>query len=471
MYVNMKKNTFFNIDIVKTILVLTIPILLSNLLQSAYQLIDAFWVWRLWENAVAAVSVSFPITFFLISVWSWFSIAWATLIAQYYWAKNFKKVNHVAWQTILLVVLVSILLSFIWYFSSWLILTLMWVEQQIFNEAIKFLQISFIWMVFVFSFFMFQSLLRWIWEVKMPMKIVFFTVLLNLVFDPLFIFWFWIIPAMWVAWAALATLFTQAIASCVWLYFLFKWNYWIKIDLSSFKPDFTYIKKAFFLWFPSSIEMSLRSLWLVVLTILITSFWTTAVASYWAWSNILQLVMILAMWLSMSTAALVWQSIWAKDIKKAQEIVNISSLISFLFLTFVWIIVFIFAKSLVWFFVPWEQLVIDWWAKFLHIIALSFWLIWIQMSITWVFRASWSMNTALILSIISQWVLQFPFAFILSNKTSLWLNWIWVAILVTNIIMVFISLLVYKKWDWKNKNITSDDKMSEEVYENIPIKN
>lgn len=465
----MKKNNALEWSIVKSILTLTIPILISNLLQSAYQLIDAFWVWKLWENAVAAVSISFPITFFLISVWSWFSIAWATLIAQFYWAKNFKKVNHVAAQTILLVVIVSILLSIIWYISAGFILWVMWVEAAVYNEALKFLQISFLWMVFVFSFFMFQSLLRGIWEVKLPMKIVLFTVILNLFLDPLFIFWYWIIPAMWVSWAALATLLTQSIATFIGLFFLFRWTYWIKISIPSFKPDFSYIKTAFFLWFPSSIEMSLRSLWLVILTILITSFWTTAAASYWAWSNIVQLVMILSLWLSMSTAALVWQNIGAKNIARAEEIAKVSSFLSFVFLTIIWIIVFIFAKYFVWFFVPWEQAVIDGWARFLHIISLSFWLIWIQMAITWVFRASGNMNTALILTIISQWVLQFPLAYILSKHTDLWIDWLWYAILITNIIMVFISILVFKKWDWKNKKLTKEDKLEEEVYENTVI--
>ena len=458
-----------NLSIVQQIFTLAIPILFANILQSAYQLIDAFWVWRLWENAVAAVSVSFPITFFLISVWSWFAIAWATLIAQYCWAKKQEMVNHIAAQTILLVVVISISLSVIWYFSSGFILNLMWVEKEAFSDALSFLRISFLWMVFVFWFFMFQSILRWIWEVKMPMKIVLVTVLLNLIFDPLFIFWFWIIPAMWVWWAAFATLCTQAMASIIWIFLLFKWNYWIKVSFKSFKPDFSYISRAFFLWFPSSIEMSLRSLWLVMMTFLITSFWTTAIASYWAWSNVIQIIMIVAMWLSMAVSALVWQNIWAKNTDLAQEVANTSIKISFTFLTIIWVIVFLFAKFFVWFFVPWEELVINLWSRFLIFVALSFWFVWIQMAITWVLRAAWSMKTALILTIISQWVLQFPLAYILSKHTSLWIDWIWIAILLTNIIIAIASLIIFLKWDWKNNNLTEDDKMKENVFEDTSV--
>lgn len=464
----MKKN-LFEWGIVKSILTLSVPILLANLLQSAYQLIDAYWVWRLWWDAVAAVSVSFPITFLMISLWSWFSIAGSTLIAQYYWAKKHKMVNHVAAQTILLVVFVSIIISILWYFSSSYILTLMWVEASVFNDALSFLKISFFWIVSIFGFFMFQSLLRWIWEVKMPMKIVMFTVLLNFIFDPLFIYWYWIIPALWVSWAALATLLTQTIASIIWMYFLFKWNYGIKINLLDFRPDFWYIKKAFSLWFPSSIEMSLRSLWLVVMTFLITSFWTQAIAWFWAWWNIVQIVMILSMWLSMATAALVGQNIGANNLERAEKIAKVSSIMSFWFLTFIWIIVFLFAHFFVWFFVHWDTEVVNWWARFLNIIALSFWLIWIQMSVTWVMRAAWKMNTALLLTIISQWVLQFPIAYILSKHTWLWIDWIWYSILISNIIMAIISIIVFYNWSWKKNKLTENDKIQEKVFEDVII--
>ncbi len=465
----MSKNTIWDKKIIMSIITLSIPILLANLLQSAYQLIDAYWVWRLWENAVAAVWVSFPITFFIISLGSWFSIAWATLIAQYYWAKKYKMVNHVAAQTILLVVLVSILLSILWFFSAWFLLNLMWVDDAVYSQALSFLRISFTWMVFIFSFFMFQSILRWIWEVKMPMKIVLFTVILNFILDPLFIFWFWIIPAFWVSWAAITTVITQSIASLIWIYLLFKWNYWIKINFASFKPDFWYIKKAFYLWLPSSLEMSSRSLWLVALTFIIAWFGTQTVASFWAGWNILQLVMIMWLWLSMATSVLVGQNIWAKNFDLAEKIIKLSSIISFAVLTFIWIIVFLFAKYFVWFFVPGEEWVIDMWARFLQIIALWFWLIWVQMTVTWVFRASGQMNAALVLSLISQWVLQIPIIYYLANFTTLWTDWIWYWILITNILMFFISLYLLNKWSWKNKNLTQEDVMQEKVFEDVAI--
>ena len=80
--------------ILKVLLALSLPIIGINLLQTGYQLVDAFWVGRLGANAVAAVSISFPINFLLISLSSGFAFAGAILVAQYAGAKNLKMVNQ-----------------------------------------------------------------------------------------------------------------------------------------------------------------------------------------------------------------------------------------------------------------------------------------------------------------------------------------------------------------------------------------
>lgn len=453
--------------IIKTIFTLAIPILLANLLQSAYQLTDAFWVWRLGWTAVASVSVSFPITFLMISLGTGFAVVWSTLIAQYVGAKNQKMVNHVAAQTLLMVVVVSIVLWSIGYIIAPLLLNLMWVAPVVFSNALGFMRVSFVGIIFVFAFVMFQSIMRGMWQVKMPMYIVLWTVCLNFALDPFFIYGFWIIPSMWVSWAAMATLSTQAIAAIIGLFILLKWNYWIHLKLHDFKPDYTYIKKAFFLWLPSSIEMSTRALWLVVMTFLITSFGTIAVASYGAGSNILQVITIPAMWLSMATSILVWQNIWAKNKERAAEIAKISSIISFTLLTTIGILVYFTAPYLIQFFIPNDTTIINWWAIFLHIIALSFWFMGLQLAITWIFRASGNMLTTLVISLISQWVIQFPLAYILSKHTSLGIEGIWYSFPITNILIAIVSVLWFMKWDWKKTSLTQGDKTAEKIFDEV----
>lgn len=467
--INKNLEMSLNWPIIKSIISLSIPILFANLLQSAYQLTDAFWVGRLGWDAVASVSVSFPITFLVISLGSGFAIAWSTLIAQYAWAKNQIMVNHIAAQTLVMVAIVSLFFWSLWYLLAPIILSLMWISQWVYVDALSFLRVSFIWIIFVFAFAMFQSIMRWLWEVKMPMKIVMWTVLLNFLVDPLFIFGYWFVPALWVSWAAMATLITQWIATIIWLYVLLNWKYHIHLKLHDFKPDISYIKKAFRLWFPSSMEMSARSLWMLAITFLIASFWTQAVASYWAWWNVLQLVMIPAMWLSMSTSVLVGQNIWAKNIARASKIAKVSSLLWFLLLTFVWIIIFVLAEYFIKFFIPSDISIIDWWAHFLRIVSLTFWFIGLQLATSWVFRAAWNMKTTLAITLIWQWIIQLPVAYYLSKNTTLGIDWIWYSFVITNILTALISVLWFIKWDWKKKTLTSEERIKEKIIEEVII--
>lgn len=98
----------------RALLALSMPIILGNLLQTGYQLTDAFWVGRLGAPAVAAVAVSFPVTFLVIALGSGLAMAGAVLIAQYAGAGRQDMVDHVAGQTPMMVLLTSVVLGVPW---------------------------------------------------------------------------------------------------------------------------------------------------------------------------------------------------------------------------------------------------------------------------------------------------------------------------------------------------------------------
>jgi len=468
----MKSNTSTLLEgpIAKSLFSLAVPIILANILQAGYQLIDAFWVGRLGGSAVAAVSLSTPIIFLSIALGVGFAVAGSTLIAQYFGAKNHKMVNHVAAQTLSMIVFVSIVLGAFGYVIAPFVLKLMGVAPEVYLGALGFMRISFIGLVFNFFFFMFQSIMRGIGEAKMPVYIVLGTVLLNFILDPFFIFGWGYIPALGVAGAAMATVGTQSIAALIGLAILLRGKYGIHLSPKDFKPDFSFIKHAFFLGLPASIEQSARALGMTVLTFLIASFGTLTIAAYGVGSNILQVVMIPAMGLSMAIATLVGQNIGAKNIKRAEEIGQFGAKISFIFLTVVGLIVFIFAKYFIQFFVPGDAAVISSGTQFLRIVALSWGFMAIQLSLTGVFRASGNMMASLIIALISQWVVQFPLAYILSKHTSLGVAGLWWSFTVSNIIAFAITISWYAKGDWKKTKITSDeDLLTREVSDEIII--
>ncbi|MGZ3847790.1 MAG: MATE family efflux transporter [Flavisolibacter sp.] len=449
---------------------LAVPIVIANLLQAAYQLVDAFWVGRLGGYAVAAVSVSTPVTFLTIALGTGFALAGSILIAQYFGAGNSRMVNHVAAQTLLLVVLLSLLFGAAGYFLSPFFLHLLRVSPDVYQGALGFLRVSFIGLVFNFSFFVFQSIMRGIGNATLPVYIVLGTVILNFALDPLFIFGWGSIPAMGVMGAALATLSTQSLAALMGFLILFRGRRGIHLKWKDFIPDPHHIQRAFAIGFPASIEQSMRALGLTLMTFLIASFGTTTVASYGAGSNVLQVVMIPAMGLSMAISTLAGQNIGAGKIPRAARVARLGSLLGFGILTVIGILVYFTAPWLVAFFVPGDPEVISGGSTFLRIMCLSWGFMGLQLCLTGVLRASGNMIVAMVLTLISQWVLQFPLAYVLSRPAGLGPKGIWWAFPVSYITIALITLAVFAKGDWKKKKLTDEEtELTKEVVQEITL--
>jgi len=82
--------------LLKPLIILSLPIVLTNLLQVGYNLADTFWVGRLGQPAVSALSFSWAIVFLVISLSLGFSVAGTVLVAQHKGAGNLDRVGHVA---------------------------------------------------------------------------------------------------------------------------------------------------------------------------------------------------------------------------------------------------------------------------------------------------------------------------------------------------------------------------------------
>jgi putative MATE family efflux protein len=391
-----------------------------------------------------------------------FAIAGSVLIAQYFGAGNHRMVSHVAAQTLLMVILVSVVIGAVAFVLTPKFLLLLKVAPEVYEGAKGFMRVSFVGLVFNFSFFVFQSIMRGIGNPTIPVYIVLGTVILNFALDPLFIFGWGPVPGYGVMGAAVATLSTQVVAALVGFSILFRGRRGIRLQLRDFQPDLLHIKQAFSIGLPASIEQSMRAMGLTVMTFLIASFGTTTVASYGAGSNLLQVVLIPALGLSMAISTLVGQNIGAGNIQRAAKIAKLGATLGFVILSLLGVLAYIFAPNLVAFFVPEDPAVIRGGATFLRTMCLSWGFLGLQLSLTGVLRASGNMVVVMFLTMISQWVLQFPLAYVLSQKAGLGEKGIWLAFPLSNIMIALITMGVYAKGDWKNTRLTKGKEQLEE---------
>jgi len=439
-------------SIIKTLISLSIPLILTNILQTAYNLTDTFWVGRLGKVPVAAVSLSFPIIFITISLGSGLAVAGSILTAQKKGAQDSEAVNHIATQTFYSVIGISIILAIFGYFFTPVLVGIMKTEPQVYEQAVTYLKILFLGLPALFIYLTFQSLMRSLGEVKLPFYIVLSTVFLNLILDPLFIFGYedWI-PAKGVAGAALATISTQYLSAFISLFFISKAYKGLQIKRKDFRPDWKVLKALIKTGVPVSIEQVSRAAGIFVMVMLVSGFGTLALAGYGIGTRILSFIIIPAFGLGMATSTLVGQNIGAKTYERAKKTIQYSLGIAFGVLTLLGIIIYMFARQIAYFFIPNDIAAIDESTVFIKLLAVSFGFLGLLIVTIGAFRGAGKTKISMLLALFSVWIIRFPLAYYLSYHTELKEMGIWISYPVTNSITALMGLLILFKYKWFNK--------------------
>lgn len=432
---------------------IALPIIFSNILQSAYQLIDTFWLGRLGANAVASVSLSFPILFLVLSLGGGLTLAGTIIVSQYKGANNQRQIDFSSSQTVFVVFFVSVLLALVGNFAAEPMMRLVGAGPEILEDSVTYFRISSYGFVFLFMFFVFQSLMRGIGNVLLPMYVILATVFLNLVLDPLFIYGFGPIPGYGVAGAAVVSVLTQGISALVGMYILWRGRQGIRVRFSDMHFDLDFVKKLFRIGLPSSFEQSTRAAGMTMMVVLVTSFGSEVVAAYGIGSRILSLVIVPALGLAIATTALVGQNVGAGKINRAEKIGNLSYKVSFFGLSALGVLFFLFAETLTAFFVPDEPQVIRDGGYFIKIMSLSFGFMGVQQVLNGLFNGTGFTKASMMISIFGLWVLRFPLAYVLSYHTSLGYEGIWWAFPISNLITGAVAFSFYKSGYWKRRLI------------------
>lgn len=446
-----KKNKFTEGRILSSLISLALPIIFANILQSAYQLIDTFWLGRLGADAVAAVSLSFPLLFLVLSLGAGLTLAGTVLVARYKGAENQQQIDFSSSQSVFLIFLTSIVLAIISYFASAPLMELIGAGPDIIDDSIQYFKVSSLGFVFLFLFFIFQSLMRGIGNVMLPVYIVLFTVILNAVLDPLFIYGYGFVPGYGVAGAAVASVATQAMASTIGLIILFRGKHGIKISLSSMYFNMENLKRTFNIGFPASIEQSTRALGMTFMMVIVTSFGSDIVAAYGIGARMLSFIVIPALGLGIATTSLVGQNIGALKIKRAEKAANLSAKVSFFSFTALGLIMFLVAEPLTTFFIPEDPQVIQDGTLFIKIMSLSFGFLGLQQVMNGTFNGAGFTKASMFISIMSLWLVRFPLAYLLSYTLEMGPEGIWWSFPISNLIAGIVAFSYFKTGYWKKR--------------------
>ena len=439
---------------IRDILRMSWPIMSINIFQSAYQLIDTFWVGRIGADAISSVSITFPIIFFFTSIASGVTVATSIIISQYKGKQDEEKIKFVSSQVLMIVFFSSVLLAVIGYLLSQPLLELEGVRGDVLKNAMYYVKICIIGLPAVYLFYAFQSIEKGLGNMRRSMRIMIATCLLNVILDPIFIFNL----NGGVAGAAIATIICQFISAILSLYYLYGDDKRIIINLKYLSINKLLLKKIKDLGIPSFLIQASSAIGLYIITVItvfITKLDTNLIASISIGLRIFLFILIPANAISAATSVSVGQNLGADNIKGAKRAIKLGCLISFVLLSSLGIICFIFAYKIAGFFVNNKNaIVIQETGRFLRAVSLIFGFLGAQLSMLGAFTGSGDTKRSTLLTVLTGG-LMLLFGFILSN-TKMGYFGLYIAFPLAGFISLIITYIIYRKENWTHRRITQE---------------
>lgn len=443
---------------------LSLPIIVINLLQTAYNIADTFWLGQLSTNALEAITFAFPLVFFLISLGMGISVAGSVLVAQFEGSGKREKVDFAASQTITFSLIASVILGAIGYYLIGGLVKLLGASGEVAIAAEGYMQIVSLGLFMMFGFFVFMALMRGFGDTVTPMLLMFATVVLNIVIDPFLIFGWWIFPQMGVEGAAVATVVSRGLAMMVGLGILFSGRKGVQIRLSKMKPDLDFFKKMLHIGIPASVESTGRSISVNLLVAVVGNlFLGPVVAGYGIGVRIFSLIFLPAIAVGRGVETMTGQNLGAGNYDRAQQSARIAAKYSFLILAGIGAITFVLARPISSIFTTSSEVAAVA-AEFLRYVSFSFGFIGILRAYTGSFRGAGKTMVAAGIAIATLGLIRVPVAYI--GSISIGTVGIWIAFLASNILGATIAYLWYQRGTWR-QSLTEEDRQKADAAEEV----
>lgn len=435
-------------SIPKHLLAFSIPMLLGNLLQTGYSIVNMIWVGNIvGENGVGATAVSFPVMFILIGIAVGGTMATSVLVAQNYGAKNYERMTKVVNNSVTLFLILSVTLTTVLVLCSDLILRLMDTPAEIFAMASGYLKISLAGLILMIFMFLISSILRGIGDTVTPLYFMGCAVIINAILDPLLIIGIRPFPKLGLNGAAYASIISQGIALTMALIYLNRKNHFVTIKFSTFGLDKQLTLLILKIGFPSMIQQTLISIGTAFVTTYVNSFGAPTIAAFGAANRIDMVATMPAIAIGMAVTALTGQNLGAGKPERVKEIfkwgviigTSISGTIAVISVAFPQIILSMFIH---------HQSVLDIGTTYLRIVGPGYLFLSLMFVAQGVVNGAGQTMITMVFSLLTLWAIRVPVASYLS-RTSLGSTGIWIAIAASFVIGSSISWLYYCSGRWK----------------------
>ena len=301
---------------VKLILLFSIPLLIGNVFQQFYSMVDTIIVGRfIGVDALAAVgstgSMSFLINGFVVGLTSGFSV----LVSQKFGAKDDEGLKKATSSALVLSLVATIIITLVSVLLAKPLLHLMNTPENIIDDAYIYIVIIYAGTIATVVYNIIAGILRALGDSKTPLYFLIIASILNIILDIVFIVNF----SMGVSGAAWATIISQGVSGVLCIIYTYKKYKILRLKREDFRVKKSVYSKHLKIGIPMALQFSITALGIMIVQGALNVFGSVAIASYTAASKVLQIVMQPAITFGVTMATYCGQNLGAKNYARIKE--------------------------------------------------------------------------------------------------------------------------------------------------------
>lgn len=437
----------------KTFFVFLVPLIATNILQNLSGTINTVFVGQMMGvDAIAAVSVFFPILFFLLAFVIGISAGTTVLVGQAWGAQNLEKVRCVIGSTLFMTLIGGCIIAVLGLMFARDILELLGTDARVMHLSLPYMQWMLVGSPLLFVYIIYTSILRGVGDSVTPLIALSLTSLIGLAVTPVLLKGYFGFPALGIVAPAIATILGYALVLIFLTFYLNHKNHPLKIDrqlIRHIRHDATLSKLILKLGIPTGVQMVTTSLAGLVIVGLINHYGAHATAAYGAVNQVLNYIQFPALSISIAASIFAAQAIGAGQPDLLARVTRTALGMNILFTGTLIVLAYLFSKYLMALFITDESVMILG-QKLLFIVLWSILFFGASAIFASIMRASGTVNMPMLINIFTILLIEVPCAYWFS---SMWgLTGIWIAYALS-----FVSLCIfqgfYYQFFWKKSKI------------------
>mgnify|MGYP003297723647 CR=1 FL=1 len=436
-----QENKMGVMPIPKLLISMSLPMIMSMLVQALYNVVDSMFVAQLNENALTAVSLAFPIQNLMIAVAAGTGVGINALLSKSLGEKKFETANTIAKNGILLGILSSLVFAILGLLGSRLFFEIQTKDVQIIEYGTQYMSVITIVSFGIFLQITFERLLQSTGKTIFNMITQGMGAIINIILDPILIFGWFGLPAMGVTGAAVATVIGQIFAALLGFFFNYKFNKEIHVSFRGFKPCRETIGNIYKIGVPSIIMQSIGSLTTFGINNILLMFSSTAATVFGVYFKLQSFVFMPVFGLTNGMIPIVAYNYGAQNKKRIYQTIKLSAAIAVGIMLMGVVIFQTFPKTLLGLFEASDHM-LEIGVPALRTISLSFVFAGFCIVSSCVFQALGNGVYSMLLSMARQIVIILPVAFIFAKLFGL--NMVWYAYPIAEVFSVVICIFLLK---------------------------